>query len=430
MNFTQLHIHTLIGSKLDGISSPMEYAKIAKEMGHKYLACTDHGSLSALFELQKACDEFDLKPIFGLEQYVVKKEEIERKLSGVKGRYNSGHLILLAYNEQGYENLCRLHYMSHHDEGHFYYKNHNTFEEIFKFSEGLIAGTACISSPFAKYLRNGEPEKGEELFKQFKEVFKDNFFAELQLNELTDDTIEGLEEGQKTVNNYISYLADKYDVKKVITGDVHYAEPEDEIIQRLSISFSTASTKGKADNFEINTKSLYYHSVDDYKDFNKKWEYGYTNEQIEEWCNNTNYFAEKCTYTIPERDHMIIPTLTSDDITLMGEEIYKGLEAKMAEGIIDKNQKEEYIERIEYEKEILTRKGFASYVMLLWDIFKFCSDNNFVVGLGRGSGAGSLVMYLLGITKIDPIKNGLIFERFLSDSRSPDVVVSYFKELK
>jgi len=586
MSFTHLHIHNNVGSKLDGIASLEDYAKRAVELGHTHLACTDHGSLSGWYDLQQACTKYKLQPIFGLEQYVIEeKEMLEINSEKKRRRYPNQHLILLAKNEAGYKNISHLHYDSMTLEGRYYYRNHSTIEDIFKYSEGVMVGTACMASPFARLLKEGKPEEAEKLFLKFKDVFKDDFYVELQFNELNDDRIGGLENGQKTINNFMKGLADKHNVKKVITGDVHYLNQEDNVVQNIAIAMRSGFTKADIEDetkktFQIESKNLFYHDVSDYKDFNKRWDYGYTDEEIEEWCNNSQYFADKCDYQIPERDHMIIPAVTADDITKLNDECYLGLEKKIKEGLIEEKDREKYVKRLEYEKGILVKKGFASYVLVLWDIFKFCSDNKFMVGFGRGcflpnnkvqmadgslkniqeikmgdyitsgcakeeivknvyeydideeivelttedgrvisctkdhkilkvdknkreyesekkysvklsnswveasklevgdilvdinlkeiynnnkimkkefkkykgkvydlninsldhtynieglsvhnSGAGSLVLYLLNITKIDPVKLDLIFERFLSESRSPDVVMSYFKEL-
>lgn len=308
-------------------------------------------------------------------------------------------------------------------ENHFYYNNHSTFSEIFQYKKDVICGTACMMSPFSNALKEGNPEKSEKLFNLFLDNFRDDFYVEVQLNELVHEG-EGLERGQKTVNDFLISLADKHGVPVVITGDVHYLDKEDYRLQDISLAMRERRTVNDP-GFTLEARTLFYHDVCDYKFLNERFGYGYTDAQIEQWCDNAGEIASRCHGEIPERTTMIFPTVTTDDEYEMERLAKENLARKFG---VDEWQKapQEYVERVEYELDLLKRKGFGSYCMVLQDIFRFCDEEEIPVGFGRGSGAGSLVLYLLGITRLDPLRYKLLFERFINSERCVDCVVDYF----
>ncbi len=424
MGFAQLHCHHAAGSMLDSVVTSEELAKRASEFGHKSLTVTDHGRLSAWFEHQIACRKYGINPVFGLEQYVIPDDElVTLNDKGKRVRCKNNHLILLAKNMEGMNNIRHLHYISMAAEDHFYYNNHSTFSEVFKYSKGVICGTACMMSPFSNALKEGRPDKAEELFNLFLDNFKDDFYVEVQLNELTRE-IAGLKEGQKTTNDFLIDLANKHGVPIVITGDVHYLDKEDYKIQDISLAMREKRTMNDP-GFTLESRTLFYHDVDDYRYFDTRFEYNYGDDKIFEWCNNAEEIASRCHAEIPERTTMIFPNVTLEDEYEM-ERISKENLAKKF-GVDDwKKAPQEYVERIEMELGLLKRKGFGSYCMVLYDIFKHCDNDGIPVGYGRGSGGGSLVLNLLGITKIDPIRYGLLFQRFVSEERCVNTVVDYF----
>lgn len=213
MGFAQLHCHHAEGSMLDSVVSSEELAQRAAQYGHKSLSVTDHGRLSAWFEHQQACRKYDINPVFGLEQYVIPDDElITLNDKGKRIRCKNNHLILLAKTPEGMNNIRHLHYISMAAENHFYYNNHSTFSEIFKYSKDVICGTACMMSPFSNALKEGNPEKSERLFNLFLDNFKDDFYVEVQLNELVHEG-EGLKQGQKTVNDFLIDLANRMEFR-------------------------------------------------------------------------------------------------------------------------------------------------------------------------------------------------------------------------
>lgn len=427
MGFAQLHCHHAGGSMLDSVVTSEELAKRASELGHKYLVATDHGRCSAWYDNQKACNKYGIKPIFGIEQYIVQDDElVYMNQAGKRVRSPNNHIILLAKNKTGMKNISHLLYDSMADDSHFYYNNHNTFSEVFKYSEGIVCGTACMMSPFSNALKKGNENLAINLFMMFLNHFKDDFYVEVQLNELTRE-IDKLEFGQKSTNDFLISLAEKHGVPIVITGDVHYLDKEDYRIQDISLAMRE---KRSIENpgFSLEARTLFYQDVNDYKFFNNRFGYNYSEAKIDEWCNNAEIIAKKCTSSdaeISERMRMIFPSLTPNDENLM-ETLTKQNLMKIFN--VDDYSKvpAEYSERLDYELELLTRKGFGSYCMVLYDIFKYCNENEILTGFGRGSGAGSLALYLLGITKINPIEHGLLFSRFINEQRCVNAVYDYF----
>ena len=422
MNFCQLHIHNFTGSILDGMASNEEYAIKAKNFGHEYLACTDHGRLTALFNHQEACLKHGIKPIMGLEAYTV--DELvtleEGKTKNLKRvRTKTNHLILLVKNKIGYKNLLKINYLSNKDREHYYYAPRVTKEEVFENSEGLIIGTACMASKFSRLILEDKIEESEKLFLEYLDVFKDDFYAEVQLNELTYK-MEKAEFGQKTINDNIINFANKHGVPIVITGDVHYANEGDDKLQTLSMAIKNGDTLDNI-SFEIEAKNLYYHDVPDYHKFNKEYLYNYTDDQINEWCANSNEIAKRCDYIIPERIQVHLPEMTEDDDAALVRKSREGLGKLFDDGV-----PKEYSDRLNYELEIIIRKGFASYVLILEDIYTYARSNeDFYFGPGRGCYTeDAMVFTTSGFKKIKDIKIG---DTIINEDGVEDKVINTFR---
>jgi len=424
MGFSHLHTHASLGSRLDAVSSSEDYAKRALKFGHKAIAITDHGRTNGIFEHQVECLKQGIKPIVGIEMYLCDKlEDIGSDEKRIRSKNN--HVILLVKNKQGYKNYLYLNYLSMKDDKHFYYFPRITTKELFKYSEGLILGTACMAGPFSRLLINGKADIAEKLFIEYLNVFQENIYIEIQLNELTNQ-IDGCPDGQKTVNDFLIFLGNKYSVPIVLTGDVHYLEKDQYKLQTLSIAIRDKST---IDNlkFELESKELFYHDVPDYIDFNKRFKYNYKEEDIISWCNNTEEISNKTDFLIPTRKKMFLPKITDNDDSSLILEAKSGLEKRF--GLAYSKIPSEYRKRLEKELEVIIRKGYSSYFMIVYDITKYSIKEGIYGRFGRGSASGSLVGYALEIHNLDPIKNNLLFERFLSESRAPDMVVDYFGEV-
>lgn len=397
--FTQLHIHTDLGSRLDAISSSFHYAEKAREYGHPSLAITDHGRMTGMFNHQKACNKYGIKPIFGVEMYLVDQlETYDNK--NKRQRDKTNHLILLAKNEIGYKNLLYLNYLSMKDDFHFYYTNRILQEELFQNSEGIIVGTACMGSKWGRLLLEGKEQEAKELYKQFVDHFKDDFYTEVQLNELNYE-MEMLPKGQQTVNDFLIEQANKYGVPVVLTGDVHYINKGQDQVQTISIAVRNKTTIDNL-NFEIESKHLYYHDEKDYLHFNKEFEYNYSVDNVIEWVNNTQVIANKCEYRIPERRKMYIPHMTENDDETLVRLCRNALNSKF-----DNSPPEEYKRRLNHELEVLLRKGFSSYVLVLKDMIDFVLAEGYMTAPGRGCFTeNNLVKIDNGYKKIKDVVSG------------------------
>lgn len=410
-----LHVHSKEGSFYDAVSSVTELVDQAVNNGHKAIALTDHGMMSGLFKFQQYAISKGIKPILGMEGYLV--EELVTMEGKKRKRTHYNHIILLASNETGWKNLCHLNYLSNIDEEHFYYKPRNTFEELFQYKEGIIVGSACLASVFSQCVLAGDEEKAEVYFKRFVEEFGENFYAEIQLNELVEE--------QKKYNDWIIKTAAKYNVPVAITGDVHYATPEGAQTQRFIFNLRKDEDSEGDDTYKC--KSLFYQSVEDFKQFNKGWGYGYTDEQIEQWCANTDKIAEKCNFEIPLGTGMKLPRFSFDEEDDFVKLAKEGL-AKHFNCDYD-NCPQEYKDRLELELETLLKKGAYRYLLNLSSVINWAKQQEYMLGSGRGSAGGSLTCACLGITSwaIDPIKLGLLFDRFVSEDRLVSNMYKYYK---
>lgn len=381
-DFAQLHIHG-IHSRLDGIASSNDYAKKAVKLGHSHLAITDHGHANGFFQLQQACNNHNLKPIFGIESYIndelVSMSDDNKKERRIRAK--DKHLILLAKNKQGYENLLYLNWLSMSDNEHFYYNPRITTQEVFDHMEGLLVGSACINSPFGALMRKGQAKEALELILHFKKMLQDRFYLEIQINELTHD-MDSLKEGQKTYNNIMILASKKFNIPLVLTGDVHYAEPGQDELQTNSIAIRNKDTMNNI-TFELESKNLYYHGVEDYLRFNKEFSYNYNEKDIIEWCKNSTYIAEQTSYSIEKRKKMYLPSFSSNDNVMLEEHAKAGLVEKLKVADYE-SVPVVYRERLERELEVIERKGFSSYFLIFEDIYSFVKKEGYLTGSSRG----------------------------------------------
>ena len=423
-SFCQLHLHTHVGSSLDGVASSEDYAQKAKSLGHPALAITEHGKMSSIYEHFTACKKHGIKPIFGVEAYVT-NELITINDKGKRERTKAYHINLYAKNKIGYSNLLKLNYLSMSNEEHFYYFNRVLLEEIFQHKEGLMITSGCANSPINFRIREGQLDEAKKIFDRIYDEFGNDFYGEIQLNEFSKaNSEEGM---QEIINYYIIKWSKEKGMDIVITGDVHYLNPGENNIQTLSIAIRNKQTINNM-SFEIESKNLYYHDIKDYIKFNEEFEYGYSESEIIEWAENTIKFADKIEENIiSERNRIYLPKLTDDDDKEIVRIAIKKITEKFGKESFDEIP-EEYSKRLKYELEVIIRKGFSSYMLVLEDVFNYVKENELYYGVARGSAGGSLVAYALGITSLDPIRFGLLFERFLSAERSPDFVYNYFGE--
>jgi DNA polymerase-3 subunit alpha len=424
--FVHLHLHTF-HSILDGCGSVDNYIKLAKKYNHPAMAITDHGTLSGTFEFWKKCKKAGIKPIIGFEAYVNDNMgDFEEK------RYEGGnsHQIILVKNKQGFINANRLAYKSF-AEG-FYKRGRIKTEWLFQYKEGLIITTACMASHIGKLLFEKKNEEAERYFKRLKDEFGEDFYAEIQLNELSV---------QKHYNSFIIEMAAKYGAKIIITADIHYALPEDAELQDTLIAINQKSQLGHS--FKLNARSLYYSSSEDIYNFNYRFGYDYRHDFIDACLENTLEVAEKCNFDFEtdtekypryEPTEDIIKACSSKDTTEIIKKIaFSKLKQKLNKykenGIVklDDAKIKEYVDRLNYEISVIEDKKMLDYFLVNWEIIRNYRNHGLDVGPGRGSASGCLLTWCLDITKIDPMRFGLYFERFLNPTRMspPDLDIDY-----
>lgn len=404
MEFSHLHCHSHY-SLLDGLPKIDELLNFAKELGMKSLALTDHGAIYGAVEFYKKAKEIGIKPIIGCELYLAFEKMWQRRPKIDDKRY---HIVLLVKNEQGYKNLVKLITKSHL-EG-FYYKPRIDEDLLFSHSEGLVCLTGCIQGKFPRLIVEKRFEEAEKLTKKYLEVFgRENFYFELQHHPNIKE--------QKIANKGLLKLAKKYQVEVVATNDVHYLRPEDAKIQDILMLINTGADPNDperltmiCDDFSMRSKER---MIEDFK-------------EIPEAIENTQKISEICTFEFKLSEIKLPKFETKNQKS--PEEFLRELCLQGLEKRYSKNPPKEVIERMEYELKIINEMGFSSYFLIVQDVVNFAKKEGIMVGPGRGSVAGSLVAYLLGITNVDPLKHSLLFERFLNPERSaglPDIDIDF-----
>ena len=391
-DFVHLHIHSEF-SLLDGAIRIKELPKRVKELGMKSVALTDHGVMYGVIDFYKACKAEGIKPIIGCEVYVATRSRFDKE-PGIDNKYN--HLVLLAKNETGYKNLSKLVSLGFL-EG-YYYKPRIDLSILEKYHEGLIALSGCLAGSINQAILNGNIEKAEEIAMWFKNLFKDDYYLELQNN--------GLKE-QVLANQKLIEISKKLDIPIVGTNDAHYLKKEDSYNHEVLLCIQTGKKISDEDRMKFETDELYVKSPEEMADYFK-----YLPEAIE----NTVKIAEKCNVDF-EFGHTILPNY---DVPEEFDTHYDYLKKICDDGLKERygeNLSEEITKRAEYEMGIIKRMGYVDYFLIVWDFIHYAKTNGIPVGPGRGSGAGSILAYAIGITDIDPLKYNLLFERFLNPER-------------
>ncbi len=393
--------------------------KKAKELGMKSIAITDHGVLYGLVDFYKAAKENDIKPILGCEVYVVPKSRHIKQPDKENSTY---HLVLLVKNQIGYENLMKI--VSVASIEGFYYKPRIDYEYLRKHSEGLIALSACLGGEVQSYHLKGNYEKAKETALTYKEIFNGDFYIELQNH--------GMEE-QKRVNEENIKLSNETGIPLVATNDVHYISKEDSRSHDVLMCIQTAKTIDDPHRRRYPSDQFYLKSADEMWDM-----FSYVPEALE----NTIKIANECSYEYKFHESKLpkFPLEEGQDpYDYLRDTCYKGLidrysvfenlrnqnldYSKIEEVVANYEEAKEYVDRLEYELQVIKQMGYIDYFLIVWDFVRFSYESGIPTGPGRGSAAGSIVAYTLGITKIDPIKYSLIFERFLNPERvsMPDI---------
>ena len=397
--FTHLHVHSEY-SLLDGMSRIKELPKRAKELGQTSIALTDHGVMYGAVDFYKACVAEGIKPIIGCEVYTT-KDRLDK--SGGRGENETNHLVLLCTSAQGYNNLIQI--VSAGFVDGFYYKPRVDMEILKKYKGGLIALSACLAGEIPKALMSGEFDRAKEVVNEYKELF-DEFYLEIQDH--------GIEE-QKKVNPLIVKLAKETNTPLVATNDVHYIEQKDAKFQDVLLCIQTGKTLDEENRMRFETEEFYLKSEEEMRELFK-----YAPEAID----NSGIIAEKCNFEFKFGERHL-PSYNVPD----GKDPYEYLKSLCLDGMKKRydNPGSELFERLDYELSVISQMGFVDYFLIVWDFINYAKSNSIPVGPGRGSAAGSIVSYTLGITDIEPTKYNLIFERFLNPERvsMPDIDIDF-----
>ena len=400
--FVHLHIHSEF-SLLDGANRIKDLPVRAKELGMKAMAITDHGVMYGAIDFYKACKKEGIKPIIGCEVYVAPRSRLNKE-PNIDNRYN--HLILLAKNQQGYQNLSKLVSIGF-TEG-YYYKPRIDLEVLEKYHEGLICLSACLAGAVNQALLNGQNEKAEEIALWHKRVFGEDYYIEIQNN--------GLKE-QVLANQKLVQLARKLDIPLVATNDAHYLKREDAYNHEILLCIQTGKRMSDPDRMKFDTDELYVKSPEEMSEY-----FSAFPDAIE----NTVKIADKCNVEF-EFGHTILPNYNVPPEFPTHYDFLKKLCDDGLKKRYGDNLSEEILKRAEYEIGIIKKMGYVDYYLIVWDFIHFAKSNGIPVGPGRGSGAGSILAYAIEITDIDPMKYGLLFERFLNPERisMPDFDVDF-----
>ena len=402
MNFTHLHVHTEY-SLLDGSNKINEYVSRVKELGMKSAAITDHGVMFGCIDFYKAAKAAGIKPILGCEVYVAPGSRFDKEKGKEEDRYY--HLVLLAETQEGYQNLIKI--VSYGFVDGFYYKPRVDMELLEQYHEGIIALSACLAGDVARNLARGFYEEGKEAALRYEKIFgKGNFFLELQDHGIPE---------QRQVNHVLIRMSRETGIELVATNDVHYTYSSDAEAHDILLCVQTGKSLKDENRMRYEGGQYYVKSEEEMRRL-----FPYAPEAIE----NTGKIAERCNVEI-EFGVTKLPKFDVPD----GYTAWEYLNKLCFEGLDKRytDNKEELKKRLNYELGVIKDMGYVDYFLIVWDFIRYAREHGIMVGPGRGSAAGSLVSYTLGITKLDPIKYDLLFERFLNPERvsMPDIDVDF-----
>ena len=402
MNFTHLHVHTEY-SLLDGSNKINEYVARVKELGMNSAAITDHGVMFGCIDFYRAAKAAGIKPILGCEVYVAPGSRFDREIGQAEDRYY--HLVLLAENNHGYENLMKI--VSKAFVDGFYYKPRVDMDLLQEYHEGIIALSACLAGEVAKNITRGMYEEAKSAALRYEKIFgKGNFFLELQDHGIPQ---------QQRVNQQLLRMSQETGIALVATNDVHYTYDTDAEAHDILLCVQTRKLLSDENRMRYEGGQYYVKSPEEMAEL-----FPYIPEALE----NTQKIADRCEVEI----EFGVTKLPKFDVPVpytsweyLNKLCYDGLKERYSGDLTELEK------RLEYELGVIKTMGYVDYFLIVWDFIRFARDHDIMVGPGRGSAAGSLVSYTLGITKLDPIKYNLLFERFLNPERvsMPDIDVDF-----
>lgn len=429
-DFVHLHNHTHY-SLLDGLTKIPELVDLVKSQGMEAVAVTDHGTMSGLVELYKSCNDAGIKPLLGLEAYVATRKMTDKDPAHDKQRF---HITLIAMNNQGFENLCRI--MTNAEIHGKYYKPRTDRDELKKYSDGIICLSGCMASEISHAIRNDDDKRAKSLIAWYKDVFKDRFYLEMQDHGHPKSSTHSKE--QEKVNNWLLAHAKEVDVPLVVTCDAHYLCHADQDAHEVLLCVGTASNL--SDSKRMSLKDFDLHVIP-------------ATEIIEHWqdtcpeaVRNTRKIAERCHVDL-QLGRILIPKFPvpkgETEKTFLDKLVFQGLVYRYSDHTLadtealsisacrdilshldqDRDEKHQILPRIDYELSVVDKMGYNGYFLIVQDFINWGKQKRIVYGPGRGSAAGSILAYALRITELDPLKYDLLFERFLNPDRisMPDI---------
>ena len=402
MAFTHLHVHTEF-SLLDGSNKVREYVSRVKELGMDSAAITDHGVMYGAIDFYKAARAAGVKPILGCEIYVAPNSRFDREAGHGEDRYY--HLVLLAENNQGYQNLMKI--VSKGFVDGYYYKPRVDMEVLETYHEGIIALSACLAGEVQRYLVRGMYEEAKEVAYKYERCFgRGNFFLELQDHGIPE---------QKTVNTQLLRLSQETGMELVATNDVHYTYADDYEAHDILLCIQTGKKLSDENRMRYEGGQYYVKSEEEMKSL-----FPYAVQAVE----NTQKIADRCNveieFGVTKLPHFEVPE-GYDSWTYLNKLCHEGLVRRYPD------THEQIAPRLDYELNVIKNMGYVDYFLIVWDFINYARTHDIPVGPGRGSAAGSLVSYTTGITNIDPIRYSLLFERFLNPERvtMPDIDIDF-----
>ncbi len=406
-NFVHLHVHSEY-SLLDGASRIPQLVERACQFDMPAVALTDHGVMYGIIDFYTTAKKSGIKPIIGCEVYLAPRSRRDKQKDRNKREGTSYHLTLLAENNRGYQNLMRLVSLGFL-EG-FYYKPRVDKELLREYREGIIALSGCISGEIPRHIVLGQVEESKKILEEYIDIFgRDNFFLELQDSGISE---------QKGINEVLMELSSEYKIPMVATNDIHYLDKKDSKAHDVLLCIQTGSTINEPGRMRFPTEEYYFKSYEQMREL-----FGKFPGAVE----NTLEIADRCNVNIKFNMNLIpsfkVPEGNTSDGYLK-KLCYENIQKRYG-GVTDVIDK-----RVKKELEVINKMGFSEYFLIVWDLVNFAKSNDIRVGPGRGSAAGSIVSYLLGITDIEPLKYDLLFERFLNEERRsmPDIDIDFCYE--
>ena len=424
-SFTHLGVHTYY-SISQAAGSAYDYCKLAKQYGQKSIGISDFGTLSGAFNFSQKCKENDIKPIFGAEIYVNDNIGLmeERKFEG-----DNQTIKIFVKDYDGYVSLNKLTYLSY-EQGYYFVGRIKT-EWLLENSKGLFITTSGLKGKINYYLSYGKPNMAEQYLLKLYEVFKENLLVEIEFNKSYD---------QKIYNDFVLRMAEKYKLRVFVSNNVLYAKEDDADLKDINVAIGQKKSVNDL-NYDRN-RHFYFCNSEKIFDFNKEFGFNYPDWVIDGAIKETGIIAEECNFKFDtnEKFPKYVPTQkiidwadSTDSTTIITKVSHAKLKQRLKEchrkGVLNLTPEvlKQYQDRLDYELEVIGNKKMLDYFLVLWELILFCESNGVAVGPGRGSAAGCLLSWCLGITKIDPIRFKLYFERFMNPERNatPDIDVDF-----